>query len=38
MYIVADFEKMTTIEEYRKVIASKLKDKDIGILVANAGN
>ena len=38
MYIVADFEKLTSIEQYKTLITSQLRDLDIGILVANAGN
>lgn len=35
--VVADFSKLFTIEDYRQAIGDKLKDKDIGILVLNAG-
>ena len=36
MYIVADFAKMETIEEYQKV-ADQLKGLDVAIMVLNAG-
>ena len=37
MQIVADFHKLQTLEEYHEQIGKKLQDKDVGILVANAG-
>ena len=36
-YVVADFEKMLTIENYQKIIGEPLKDLDIGFLALNAG-
>ena len=35
--IVADFFKMTTIEEYQVVIGDKLKNDDVALLFLNAG-
>lgn len=35
--IVADFCEMRTLNEYRKMIANKLHDLDVGVLVLNAG-
>lgn len=37
MYIVADFVKLKTIEEYKSVIGTKLQKLDIGVLALNAG-
>jgi short-subunit dehydrogenase len=37
MSIVADFSKMTTIEEYERVIGTPLSHLDIGLLAINAG-
>lgn len=37
MYIVADFNEIFTIEQYRTAIGDKLKDLDVGVLVLNAG-
>lgn len=37
MYIVADFAKMRSVEEYRTQISNKLKDLNIGLLILNAG-
>ena len=37
MYVLADFQKMTTIQEYQEMIGDKLKNIDIGLLVLNAG-
>jgi short-subunit dehydrogenase len=37
MYVVADFAKMSTIQEYKEAIADKLTDIDIGMLILNAG-
>jgi len=37
MSIVADFHKMQTMEEYKQIIGSQLKDLDIGVLAINAG-
>lgn len=37
MYIVADFAELKTMEQYRTVIGSRLKDKDVAILLLNAG-
>jgi short-subunit dehydrogenase len=36
-YVVADFAKLCTIEEYKTNIADKLKDKNVGVLILNAG-
>lgn len=36
-YVVADFDKMFTIEDYAKALVEPLKDLDIGVLVLNAG-
>lgn len=35
--IVADFGKLRTIEEYKSVIADKLQELDVAVLVLNAG-
>jgi len=37
MYIVADFTKLYTIEDYRETIESKLRTLDVSILALNAG-
>ena len=37
MYIVCDFAKVSTAEEYQQTVASKLEGVDIGVLVLNAG-
>ena len=37
MAVVADFSKMYSIKEYEQVIGERLKDLDIGVLIANAG-
>lgn len=37
MYVVADFAKLNTIDDYRTKVADKLKGIDIGILILNAG-
>eukprot|EP00355_Strombidium_rassoulzadegani_P007379 CAMPEP_0168619300 /NCGR_PEP_ID=MMETSP0449_2-20121227/6527_1 /TAXON_ID=1082188 /ORGANISM="Strombidium rassoulzadegani, Strain ras09" /LENGTH=58 /DNA_ID=CAMNT_0008660223 /DNA_START=312 /DNA_END=488 /DNA_ORIENTATION=- len=37
MFVVADFAKLRSIQEYQDVVASKLKGLDIGVLVLNAG-
>jgi len=37
MYIVADFTKMLTLDDYRNIIESKLRDLDVSILILNAG-
>jgi len=37
MYIVADFTKMLTLDEYRNTIESKLKNLDVSMLILNAG-
>ena len=37
MYIVADFAKMFTIQDYQSIVADKLQGIDIGILALNAG-
>ena len=37
MYIIADFAKMNTIEDYQKHIGDKLKDIDVAMLILNAG-
>lgn len=36
-YIIADFQKLLTCQEYETVVADPLKDLDIGILIVNAG-
>lgn len=35
--IVADFDEMRSMQDYREKIGDRLKDYDVGILVANAG-
>ena len=37
MCLVADFWKLRTMEDYRKVVGEKLQDLDVGVLVLNAG-
>ena len=37
MYIVADFTKLLTLDDYRNTIVSKLDHLDIAILILNAG-
>ena len=37
MFIVADFFKMTSVEEYKRIIADQLKGQDVAILILNAG-
>jgi hypothetical protein len=37
MYLIANFDSISTIEEYEKIYFPELKNKDIGILVLNAG-
>jgi len=37
MYILIDFSKLTTIEEYEEKVYKRLKDIDVGILALNAG-
>jgi len=37
MYIVADFGKMTTIDDYRTTVGTKLKGIDIAALFLNVG-
>lgn len=37
MYIVADFTKMLTLDEYRDTIESKLRNLDVSMLILNAG-
>lgn len=37
MIIVADFGKMLKIEDYQTIIADKVKDLDIGVLICCAG-
>ena len=37
MYIVADFEKLSSIQQYEETIARPLKEIDIGALFCNAG-
>ena len=37
MYIVADFTKMMTLDDYRTTIANKLSDIDVSMLILNAG-
>ena len=37
MSIKADFGKMRTLAEYRETIQEQLKDKDVAVLVCNAG-
>jgi len=37
MYIVADFSKLLTMDDYRDTIESKLRDLDVSILILNAG-
>lgn len=37
MYIVADLSKMLRVEDYKSTVAERLKDLDVGVLVANAG-
>ena len=37
MSIIIDFGKVTDIKEYEQLLLPKLADKDIGILVLNAG-
>jgi short-subunit dehydrogenase len=37
MYIVADFSKMLTMDDYRNTIESKLRNLDVSMLILNAG-
>jgi len=37
MYVVCDFAKLSTVEEYQVTVANKLKEVDIGVLILNAG-
>jgi short-subunit dehydrogenase len=37
MYVICDFSKISTIEEYQSTVADKLINTDIGVLVLNAG-
>ena len=37
MYIVADFTKMLTLDDYRNTIESKLRNLDVSMLIINAG-
>jgi len=37
MYIVADFTKLLTMDDYRDTIESKLRELDVSILILNAG-
>ena len=37
MYLVADFASMSTIQDYQRTIADKLKNIDIAMLFLNAG-
>jgi len=37
MYIVADFTKLFTFEDYRNVIESKIRNLDVSMLILNAG-
>ena len=37
MGIVTDFTQMPTIDDYNRILGEKLKDLDIGVLIANAG-
>lgn len=37
MYIVADFTKMLTLDDYRNIIESKLRNLDVSMLILNAG-
>ena len=37
MYIVADFSKLLTFDDYRDTIESKLRDLDVAMLILNAG-
>ena len=36
-YVVADFDKMYTIQDYHDALVGPLKDIDIGMLILNAG-
>lgn len=37
MSIIIDFGKVTSLEEYEQLLLPKLADKDVGLLVLNAG-
>lgn len=37
MYIVSDFSKMNSIEEYEEIVQNNLRKLDIGIVILNAG-
>ena len=37
MFIVADFTKMLTLDDYRRTIESRLRDLDVSMLILNAG-
>ena len=37
MYVVADFDKLETIDDYQTTIGDKLKEIDIAMLFLNAG-
>ena len=37
MYVVADFTKILTFEDYTNTIESKLRDLDVSMLIINAG-
>jgi len=37
MYVVADFTKLLTIQDYKDTIESKLRDLDVSMLILNAG-
>ena len=37
MYIIADFSKLTSMEQYQTVIGDKVKDLDVAVVCLNAG-
>lgn len=37
MFIVCDFSIVCTIDEYKKIVAEKVKDLDIAMVLLNAG-
>jgi short-subunit dehydrogenase len=37
MYLVVDFSKLNSLEEYQQLVGDKLKDVDVAMLILNAG-
>ena len=35
--VVADFAKMTSIQQYRELLEENIKGLDVGVVIANAG-